>query len=291
MADSPVSPQLMMSDADIPTLISAWSATSGDFVTLVSSLDDHQWGEPTACPGWNVGDVVAHVMGLERDMAGDPPPESEPQWDSLPHVDRPFSRYTELRVDEARGQSRAAVTATLIDVIERRTVQLNAGPSNENAEVPGLGGAPTPLGRFLRLRVFDTWAHEQDIRAAINLPGDRGTIGASITADNLLSAFPYVVGKKAGAAPGESVAVDVNGEVSFRRTVAVGDDGRAGFVSTPPGDPGSANGATVRITLDWITYFMLGCGRCEPTAVSDVVAVDGDRALGERVLAALSIAP
>ena len=36
---------------------------------------------------------------------------------------------------------------------------------------------------------------------------------------------------------------------------------------------------------------MLGCGRCEPTAVSDVVAVDGDRALGERVLAALSIAP
>jgi len=33
------------------------------YLELLHELDDHDWQRPTACPGWDVKDIAAHVLG------------------------------------------------------------------------------------------------------------------------------------------------------------------------------------------------------------------------------------
>ena len=291
MALSSTSAASPLFDADIPTLIAAWEGSARDFLEVAEGLDDTEWSYATSCPGWTVGDIVAHVAGVDRDLAGDAPPTDEPDWEALPHVNRPFSRFTELRVAAARGTARADVVESLADVIERRTQQLQHGPTAVGTEVAGLGGSAAPLDRVLRLRAFDTWVHEQDIRRAVGRPGHLATVGARITADNLRTALPLVVGKKAGAEPGESVHLVVTGPIAFTRALLVDPDGRARFVPSGPTTDTTGENPTTRLTLAWETYMLLGCGRVDVETVTDAVDVDGDADLADRVLAAMSIAP
>ena len=55
------------------------------FKTYLSSLPAESWNQPSACEGWTVADVVAHLMWTEigqvvaRGLAGDSsPPEGAP---------------------------------------------------------------------------------------------------------------------------------------------------------------------------------------------------------------------
>ena len=97
MALSSTSAASPLFDADIPTLIAAWEGSARDFLEVAEGLDDTEWSYATSCPGWTVGDIVAHVAGVDRDLAGDAPPTDEPDWEALPHVNRPFSRFRPAR--------------------------------------------------------------------------------------------------------------------------------------------------------------------------------------------------
>jgi len=49
------------------------------FIDLLRHLDTEQWAQPTICPGWDVKDIAAHVLGdhigrLSRHRDGYPPP-------------------------------------------------------------------------------------------------------------------------------------------------------------------------------------------------------------------------
>lgn len=53
------------------------------FIDLLRGFGPVQWGRPTVCPGWDVKDVAAHVLGnhigrLSRHRDGHPPPR--PRW-------------------------------------------------------------------------------------------------------------------------------------------------------------------------------------------------------------------
>ena len=77
-------------------------------------------GCPTPCPGWSVGDVVAHLIDIEQLMAGSPRPDHEPDWASLPHVQADFGRFTEVGVDCRRAHAREDVLAELQETIALR---------------------------------------------------------------------------------------------------------------------------------------------------------------------------
>jgi hypothetical protein len=205
--------------------------------------------------------------------------------------DDEFSRYTETFVDVRRSMSQQEILAELAEVTDRRAAQLAAGSRDLNAEVVGPMGRPRPLELALRMRTFDTWVHEQDVRTAVGQPGNEGTAGDEASAHTLVSAVPFAMVKKAKAQPGMSLQLVVTGAVSFDRTVAVDDAGMATFVSTFAGAPGASDGPTVRITLDWMTFMRLGCGRVNAPAVMDHVTLEGDRAFGLVFLSNFSIAP
>jgi hypothetical protein len=64
---------------------------------------------------------------------------------------------------------------------------------------------------------------------------------------------------------------------------AVNDAGRGERLPEPPADP------TVTLRMDRESFIRLAGGRCEPEP--GAVAVEGDRELGDRVLASLATTP
>ena len=253
-------------DGEISTLIEGWSTTITHIAALAGELTNDEWTRQSPCPGWTVGDVVAHIVAVERQLARDDLVEPEPDWSSL------------------RGSSRGDVVAELFEVIPRRTAQLQSLDADPDALVAGPAGSQVPLGRIMRMRVFDLWVHEQDIRVAIDQPGHDATSGAHVTADILVSTLPILWGKKVGAQPGQSLDLRVAGGISFECTVAVGDDGRAKFIAAGPAP-------TTTITTDWLTYVALGTGRVAYSGAEDRVTISGDLSLGVRALELVNIAP
>ena len=72
-------------------------------------------------------------------------------------------------------------------------------------------GNPTTMDRLLRIRIFDTWAHEQDIRAAIGQDGGWDTPAAAVSQEQIVRALPYVWARTVGAPDGSTVRIEVTG--------------------------------------------------------------------------------
>ena len=207
----------------VPELLDIWQSALETVVALGAAATDEQWQLPTPCPGWSVGDVVAHLVDIEQMMAGSARPEHEPDWSSLPHVQADFGRFTEVGVDVRRAHAREDVLAELQETIELRRSQLDAVP--EGAEVIGPFGNPTTMDRLLRIRIFDTWAHQQDIRAALGQDDGWDTPAAAVSQEQIVRALPYVWARTVGAPEGTTVRIEMTGPEHVARR---GRDGRRG---------------------------------------------------------------
>ena len=106
----------------------------------------------------------------------------------------------------------------------------------------------TPIGqadyrRFMQIRVFDCWVHEQDVRDAVGRPGHEDGPVAEQAVDEIVRALGYIVGKKAGAPEGSSVTIELTGPVA--RSIHVAVDGRAAVVDRLPGAADGDGGARI----------------------------------------------
>jgi uncharacterized protein (TIGR03083 family) len=273
-----------------PEMIDIWQEALTAVADLADHLDDTQWLAPTPCPGWSAADVVAHVIDIEQLLAGSPRPENhpdwrEPDWAALPHAQSDFGRFTEIGVDHRRGRPRPEVVAELRETIAVRRAQLDAVPAG--AEVIGPMGNPTTLDRLLRMRILDSWMHEQDIRTAAGIDGGWDTRPAWISYQQVRAALPVVWSKKAGAPGGDIVRIDVTGPGVVATMAAVtGEDDRGALVD-PPVE------ATVLLRVSWPDLVSLAAGRIDPTdpEVAARLTLDGDPGLGAALLPALAITP
>ncbi|MBO3673686.1 maleylpyruvate isomerase family mycothiol-dependent enzyme [Streptomyces sp. NEAU-YJ-81] len=268
----------------LQTSIDAWTHSIDAISELVNPLAEREWNLATECPGWSVRDVVSHVIGLECEMLGDPRPIHTLPRD-LFHVTNELSRYMEVQVDVRRCHTAPEMTSELEYTVIRRGRQLRNEKRAADAMVRWPGGSEVTLEEALMKRVFDVWVHEQDLRRALNKPGNLDSPGATITRDLLLSALPKVVAKDAGAAPQSAVVFDVNGPVEFMRTVRVDADGQGSI------DGSVSLGPTATLSLDWETYVRLACGRVRPEAVSERLKIEGDQQLAEAILGHFAITP
>lgn len=120
----------------------SYLVTRQRLLELLATLDDDQWATPVAAtPGWQVRDVVAHMVAICEDalagkLTGPPPDEITAQ-----QVERfrPFPPDQVLRAWEPVAEP----FAELIDAFQ------------------------------VWNPVYDVWTHEQDIRTAVGRPGGR----------------------------------------------------------------------------------------------------------------------
>lgn len=277
MVDAADNPPGIAADSSAQGLIGQLADTWGSLATVVRHLDAAQWSLPTECPGWTVADQVAHVVGTEMLLAGRPEPGP---WtgDQPEHVHNDIGLLNERWAAHYRAQGTERLVADLDDIIARRLSQLRA-MDDAAFDAPSW----TPVGqatyrRFMQIRVFDCWVHEQDVRDAIGQPGHESGPAAEQALDQWVGSLGVVVGKRAAAPQGAVVTFDVTGPVVRRVHVVI--DGRA-VVTNPPVGP-----ATTTIHTPSDLLLRVACGRRPPAAAltSSTVMVDGDVDLGRRVL-------
>lgn len=274
---------------DHPSLqpyIDAWAESVQAISELVLPLAEGEWNRSTACPGWSVRDVVSHTIGQECELLGDPRPIHTLPRDLYHVVDEP-SRHMEIQVDVRRHHTGPEMTSELEYTVIRRTRQLRNEKRQPEDQVQNImpGGGKIALERQLMLRAFDVWVHEQDIRRALNKPGNLDSAGAYVTRDVLLAGLPKVVAKDAAAPLNSAVVVDVSGPVEFLRTVRVDEEGHGSVDGSP------SLGPALTLSLDWETYVRLACGRVRAEQVADRVKAEGDTTLGTAILTAFAVTP
>lgn len=253
-------------------------ATWASIVDLCADLTEDQWKTPTGCPGWTVQDNVAHLVDYEAGALGRPRLEAAVP-EGLDHLKNPLGEANEVGVEARRPLPGAEVLAELREVTAARSAQLRELTAEDLAREITTPAGPGTVADMLTLRVMDTWAHEQDIRRALDRPGHTSGPAVDEAVAYWAQYLPYVIGKRAGAPDGTTVVIEVGDQ--HRSSIEVV-DGRARPAARLDGAP------TVTLAMPTTTFAALVGGR---TDAPDDVAITGDDDLGRRIAANLGFLP
>jgi uncharacterized protein (TIGR03083 family) len=266
---------LIEKDAVVPVLVAEWAAID----KLLGSLRPDQWAMPTSLPGWSVHDNVSHLIGTECALSGQEPPPYKYDVRELAHVRNDIGAANELWVRGLRAESPARMLTRFREITASRTEALTAMTQEEFDAPSWTPAGEGTYGRFMQIRLFDCWMHEQDIREATGIPGNDDGPCAELALAEVSGALGYIVGKKAGAPDGAGVTIELTGPVHTTRHVAV--DGRAAVVDALPAPPA----VTMRLSSN--LFARLAGGRVPVAERLNEIAFEGDLELGRRIARAL----
>jgi uncharacterized protein (TIGR03083 family) len=261
--------------------VDVWWQAINDFTDLLEELSLEDWSAPTDLPGWDVKAVASHVAHLESILAG--APEETVEVGEPAHVTGVMGLYTEIGVVTRREASPDAIINEIRSAATARHTALLADPPTDAAARPEqiFGGVGWDWRTLLRNRPLDVWMHEQDIRRAVDRPGGMDSAAARHTADYLAESLGFVVAKRAGADPGTTVVLELEGSDPFAFAV---NDARRG--ERLPSLPSSAD---VTLRMDREAFIRLAGGRCQPEPGTFAVAGDDD--LAGRIIDAMATTP
>ncbi|HEV7584116.1 MAG TPA: maleylpyruvate isomerase family mycothiol-dependent enzyme [Mycobacterium sp.] len=269
---------------DKPDVLNGLFTVWDSIDALLAGLPEAEWREATPLPGWCVQAVVSHIIGTESFLAGIPAPEPDIDVKALDHVRNDVGAMNECWVRHLGGQSGDSVLQRYRAVTEGRRKVLQAMSEEDwNAETLTPAG-PDSYGRFMRIRVFDCWMHEQDIRMAIGRPSSDAELEGSasrLSLDEVAATLGFVVGKLAKAPDGSRIQFDLTGPLA--RSIRVNVDGRAQVVQDFDGlEP------TATVRVDALQFSRLAGGRplC-PTRAQDI-ELGGERGIAARIVERLN---
>jgi uncharacterized protein (TIGR03083 family) len=251
-------------------LVAAVESTLSATANLAASVTEEQAMLPTPCTGWTVRDQVAHVVGLESRLLGRPAPDSHQLPVGLAHVTTDTKRFMELDVDARRARPWAEVQAEAADVLLTRIESLRTLDFDADTLVDTPFG-PRPARAALGLRTFDAWAHEQDIRDALGVPGGMDSPAAAVAIARSASSLGHIA-TEAGLSDDQAVTVVVT-------------DGPFAFEASS--NPAAASVAT--LSMDAATFTRLCCGRS--SADKTRVSIDGDAGVARKFLDSMAVTP
>jgi uncharacterized protein (TIGR03083 family) len=269
---------------DKPDVLNGLFTVWDSIDALLVGLSETEWRAPTPLPGWCVQAVVSHIIGTESFLDGIPAPEPDIDVKALDHVRNDVGAMNECWVRHLGGQSGDSVLQRYRAVTEGRRKVLQAMSEEDwNAETLTPAG-PDSYGRFMRIRVFDCWMHEQDIRMAIGRPSSDAELEGSasrLSLDEVAATLGFVVGKLAKAPDGSRIQFDLTGPLA--RSIRVNVDGRAQVVQDFGGlEP------TATVRVDALQFTRLAGGRPMCPARAQDVELGGERDAAARIVERLN---
>ena len=259
-----------MNDPTIAELVDAFEDVLSSTVLLARGISDTDAKLATDCPGWTIHDQVSHMVGLEQVLSGSPRPAiSAPD---LPHVHGDVGAFMESIVHVRRELPFGAVVDELAGLLPRRVAQLREAAGAGDPEVMGPMG-PRTLSASMPIRVFDLWAHEQDIRRALGSAPRLDCAAAHVAVARTLAAWAAVLPAAAGDLNGR-LDVTVTGPSATTRSYSFG-----------------AGGSSARLVGDIGAITWLGCGRGTVAQLGESVTFDGDADVLAAVGPALGFTP
>ncbi len=272
------SPSRPVTQLDKSDVLSGLFASWDNIDRVIGELPDSQWTRTTSLPGWDVHDVVAHVIGTESMLQGLGTPEADIDVSTLKHVRNDIGVLNERWVRKFRGLSHAELLDSFRTTTAARRDALAGMGEAQWDELTATPAGPDSYGRFMRVRAFDCWMHEHDIRHALGEPADETNLAGQdsrLALDEMAASMGFVVGKLGGAPDGSRVRIELTGPL--QRTINVAVDGRAKLVDDFGGDD-----PTATITLDGLLFTRLAGGRM--LVDHDEVSYGGDEAVGKRIV-------
>jgi len=258
----------------VEMLANEWAAVD----ELCSGLSAEQFAATTCLPGWTVQDQLAHIAGVELMLDGVPAPDVDVS--HLPHLHNDVARMGEVWVEDMRRLSGPEVVAVFRDVTTRRLASLGA-MTQEQFDAPSWTpvGADETYGRFMRIRHFDTFMHEHDIRGALDMDDRAEPDEVTSVLCEVEPSLGYIVGRRASMPDGSRVVIRLTGPVE--RTYRVVVDGRARLVDDDAalgGDP------TVTLSMPTMVFLRLAGGRLSAeTFIGDELELGGDLVLARQL--------
>ena len=244
-------------------------------IDLCGELDGAAWETPTCLPGWTVKDQLSHLVGTESMLDGVPTPDVDV--DHLDHVNNDIGRFNELWVEWLRPTPGREVLARFRDIAARRLAALEE-MSQEEFDAPSFTpvGRDETYGRFMRIRLYDCYLHEHDMREALGVEDRPDPQQLHAVLDEMAATLGYVIGRKAAIPSGSTVRIRVSGTVERDLDYEVGD--RAEPVDHIEGEP------TVTLLVSDLLLVRLAGGRTDPTDhLGEGVTFEGDDELARRL--------
>jgi len=246
------------------------------------TLTEDEWKSPSELPGWSVQDNVVHLAAIEAMSMG----HAWKDLDDAPaaaHVRNDVGAENERAVHSRRGWTGADVLAEFRLLTDERIAGLRALDTAGFDADSWTPQGPGTVRTLLPFRIFDSYAHEQDMRRPLGRPGGTASGAAARAIEMGAGAMPFVVGKKAAAPEGSTVVFSLTAPLPRDLAIEVV-GGRARRRDDVPDAP------TVRVTMSSATFERLGSGRVtgDDVLASGAVVLAGDDDLGRRVLAEMN---
>jgi uncharacterized protein (TIGR03083 family) len=253
------------------------------FIDLLRGLDLAEWTQPTICPGWNVKDVAAHVLG---DHIGRLSIHRDSFHVLHPRHGEPFPQFLDRINDEWVAAARRISPPMLIELLSTigdeivqfwQTIDLDAlgGP------VRWAGPEAAPYWLDVAREYTEYWTHQQQICDATGRPGltDEHYLGPVI--DTFLRALPHTL-RDTSAAEGATLQVVVTGSGGGNWTCVRGPD-RWRLQRQPHPQP------TATLAMDTDTTWRLCTRGITPEQAAEHARIDGNQLLATAALQIVSI--
>ena len=249
---------------------------------LGSSLTTREWHQGASLPGWSVFDVYAHIIGTESLLEGYELPYVKVDVASFDHVHNEIGTFNEMWAESLAHLDPAAMLDRFRRITAARLRSLDAMTDREFEAETATPIGPAPYWRFMQLRVFDCWMHEQDIREGLDRPGHESGPCAKAAVDEAERAMGYVVARRAGAPNGTLLRIELTGPV--KRTIDVEVcDGRGTLVYDLDRAP------TASVSMSSSLFMRLVGGRAQRLSRRlGEIDFDGDLGLAQTVVVNLA---
>jgi uncharacterized protein (TIGR03083 family) len=255
-----------------------------ELLKLLASLSAEDWQKPTVCPGWSVKDVALHLLGVEvgnlsRRRDGHAMDASITSWEELVTF---VNHWNQGWIQAARRISPRLLTDLLaftgVQVCDYFRLQ---DPHALGGTVSWVGPEPAPVWLDLAREYTERWHHQQHIRDAVGKPGLKQPRYFA----PVLAAFAWALPRafrSTVAAENTSVTLTITGESGGRWSL-LREGGEWRLYEGAPDQPDAK--VMIEADMAW-RLFTRGLGQSQ---ARQQMAVNGDQALGWRVLEMVSI--
>ncbi|MGH2687341.1 MAG: maleylpyruvate isomerase family mycothiol-dependent enzyme, partial [Actinomycetota bacterium] len=147
----------------------------GALVDLLRGLDGGQWDLPTACEGWSVKDVALHVLGGDLgNIAG----RRDGVWALQPGPGETMGAFIGRINHQWVEAARRMTPRLIVELLEWSGPRLfdhleQLDPMGTSREVSWAAPGPAPVWLDVAREYTERWLHQQHIRDAVGVPGQR----------------------------------------------------------------------------------------------------------------------
>ncbi len=259
---------------------------SRELLKVLHSLSKQDWARPTACVGWPVKDVIAHLLGGSLGRLSGPdeqPGEGEKNELSFEELVSLIDRDNEGWVKATRRIS-PSLLIEFLDIADTalymyfKTLPMD-GPAR--TPVSWAGEIESPNWMDIAREYTEKWLHQQHIREAVGKPLLTKRRWLFPVVDTFMRALPFTY-RNIEAAKGTSITMHIEGEAGGDWCL-LRQEGKWQLYSEAKPE------ASARVEMEQDLAWRLFTKGITPQLARARVRIEGNKWLGERILQMVSI--